>query len=75
MRTEHTEQTKTSHSLTMSQMMLEHDDSDEVLAQKVDKFAVFVAFTRAGMSTSAGIPDFRGPEGKWTREARGQGSD
>merc|ERR1719482_954517 len=59
-------------------MMEEHRDDPEALAAKVDRLAEMVrgsqhlvAFTGAGISTSAGIPDFRGPQGKWTREAQG----
>eukprot|EP00927_Polykrikos_kofoidii_P065189 TRINITY_DN60978_c0_g1_i1.p1 TRINITY_DN60978_c0_g1~~TRINITY_DN60978_c0_g1_i1.p1 ORF type:complete len:465 (+),score=57.05 TRINITY_DN60978_c0_g1_i1:176-1570(+) len=60
-------------------MMDEHRDTPEVVSEKVARLAAlisaskhFVAFTGAGVSTSAGIPDFRGPTGKWTREAQGQ---
>ena len=56
----------------------ERYDSPDELEKKVDLLATLVrrakhmvAFTGAGISTSAGIHDFRGPNGKWTREAKG----
>ena len=62
-----------------SQYMEEHHDSESELTAKVDRLARYVrdashmiAFTGAGISTSAGIPDFRGPDGKWTCQAQGR---
>ena len=42
------------------------------LAQMIAESEHIVAFTGAGISTSCGIPDFRGPDGVWTRQRRGE---
>lgn len=41
------------------------------LAQWMFEAKHLVVFTGAGISTESGLPDFRGPNGIWTRQAKG----
>lgn len=43
----------------------------ETLAKWIDKARYPVFFTGAGISTDSGLPDFRGPDGLWTRRDKG----
>ena len=47
------------------------DKHIETIAQWIVESEYIVAFTGAGISTDSGIPDFRGPEGVWTRRDAG----
>jgi len=41
------------------------------LAQWMFEAKYLVVFTGAGISTDSGVPDFRGPDGVWTRQEKG----
>lgn len=43
----------------------------ETLAQWMYEAKYLVVFTGAGASTESGLPDFRGPDGLWTRKEKG----
>jgi NAD-dependent deacetylase len=43
----------------------------ETIARWIIESEHIVAFTGAGISTDSGIPDFRGPDGVWTRRDKG----
>jgi mono-ADP-ribosyltransferase sirtuin 6 len=47
------------------------DRSIDTLARWIAESRYLVAFTGAGISTDSGIPDFRGPDGVWTRRDAG----
>jgi NAD-dependent SIR2 family protein deacetylase len=52
-------------------MVLDLEKRIEALAQWMFESKHLVVFTGAGISTESGLPDFRGPDGIWTRQARG----
>ncbi len=47
------------------------DKKIQILAQWLYESCYPVVFTGAGISTESGLPDFRGPDGVWTRRDKG----
>ncbi|MHA1786533.1 MAG: SIR2 family NAD-dependent protein deacylase [Candidatus Helarchaeota archaeon] len=47
------------------------DDNLEQAAQLIANSRKLVVFTGAGISTESGLPDYRGPDGVWTRRDKG----
>jgi NAD-dependent SIR2 family protein deacetylase len=52
-------------------MSLDLEQRIETLARWMFESKHLVVFTGAGISTESGLPDFRGPDGLWTRQAKG----
>ena len=52
---------------------MNHDLTNRIqtLAQWLYESRYLVVFTGAGISTESGLPDFRGPDGLWTRRDKG----
>lgn len=51
--------------------MMDKQQQVETIARWIVESEHLVAFTGAGISTDSGIPDYRGPEGVWTRRDAG----
>uniref|UniRef100_A0A7S4I6E9 protein acetyllysine N-acetyltransferase n=1 Tax=Vannella robusta TaxID=1487602 RepID=A0A7S4I6E9_9EUKA len=67
------------HTALRDEELTEYFDNDAVIDQKVKQLASeikkagrggLVVYTGAGVSTSCGINDFRGPNGIWTRQSQ-----
>src|SRR4030043_2298322 len=51
--------------------MIDLEERIKKLAKWMFEAKYLVVFTGAGISTDSGLPDFRGPEGIWTRQEKG----
>jgi len=51
--------------------MSDSSERIDTLVQWMAQAKYLVVFTGAGISTDSGLPDFRGPDGLWTRQAKG----
>lgn len=50
---------------------MELDEKIELASQWINESEKLVIFTGAGLSTDSGLPDYRGPDGVWTRRDAG----
>jgi mono-ADP-ribosyltransferase sirtuin 6 len=51
--------------------MADLNERIDTLAEWMVQAKYLVVFTGAGISTDSGLPDFRGPDGLWTRRDKG----
>jgi len=52
-------------------MNKELNERIDIFANLLYKSLYLIVFTGAGISTESGLPDFRGPDGMWTRQEKG----
>lgn len=57
--------------MSISQRQERIEQDIDTIARWIVESKHLVAFTGAGISTDSGIPDFRGPDGVWTRRDKG----
>lgn len=50
---------------------MEIEEKIDLAAQWIAESERLVVFTGAGISTGSGLPDYRGPDGVWTRRDKG----
>jgi NAD-dependent SIR2 family protein deacetylase len=50
--------------------MNDFNERINTLAEWMAQSKHMVVFTGAGISTESGVPDFRGPNGLWTRQEK-----
>ena len=53
-------------------MTMRHQERVENVCRWIDASKRLVALTGAGISTESGIPDFRGPQGVWTKDPKAE---
>ena len=51
---------------------LSQDPNVRLLTQWIDESERITVLTGAGISTDSGIPDFRGPNGVWTKNPKAE---
>jgi NAD-dependent SIR2 family protein deacetylase len=52
-------------------IVMEFDEKINLVAKWIAESERLVVFTGAGISTGSGLPDYRGPDGVWTRRDKG----
>ncbi|MBA7660502.1 NAD-dependent protein deacetylase [subsurface metagenome] len=52
-------------------IFMEIEEKIDLAAQWIVESERLVIFTGAGISTGSGLPDYRGPDGVWTRRDKG----